>query len=282
MEDATNPEAPEVEDVIVDEDEIDSPELDETDTLDEDEPEPEDDSEEIEHEGQKFRIPKALKDGFLMQSDYTRKTQALSTERQAFESERTAFRQMGQAEIDAYADVVAIDKTLEQYKQIDWRTWYDQDPAAAQAARFEFDDLKDRRQSAAQTYGTAQQQRQVQEQQETAKRTQQGQERLARDIPGWNQEKALVLLDFGLKTYGFSRAELDAIDDPRVVLALHDAMEHRKSKQTAATVKKVEQQQAVRPAAKVKGATPAFKGLDDRMSADAWLAARNKQVANRK
>ena len=40
------------------------------------------DSEEVEHEGKTYRVPKALKDSFLRHSDYTRKTQELAQERQ--------------------------------------------------------------------------------------------------------------------------------------------------------------------------------------------------------
>lgn len=36
-----------------------------------------DDTEEVEHDGQVYRIPRALKGAFLMHGDYTRKTQEL-------------------------------------------------------------------------------------------------------------------------------------------------------------------------------------------------------------
>ena len=42
------------------------------------ESEPADETDEIEKDGQKYRIPKALKDNFLMHRDYTHKTQALA------------------------------------------------------------------------------------------------------------------------------------------------------------------------------------------------------------
>lgn len=280
MDETTNPETPEVEDLDVEETEALSTELDDTDTPDED-LEPEDDSEEIEHEGQKHRIPKALKDAFLMQADYTRKTQAVAQERQALEAERNQFRQLSQAEINAQATMIAIDQSIAEYNQIDWDAWEDQDPMAANKAWRQFQQLQLRRNTAVEQFSQAQQQRTFQEQQEAAKRMEEGTRELAEKIPGWNQEKAAALLDFGQKTYGFTRQELDGIVDPRYVVALHDAMQARTSKQTAATTRKIEQQQAVKPAAKVKGATPTFKGLDDRMSADAWLAARNKQVADR-
>jgi hypothetical protein len=50
---------------------------------------PLDDFEEIEYgEGQKYAVPKALKGAFLMQADYTRKTQELAEQRRTFAREQ--------------------------------------------------------------------------------------------------------------------------------------------------------------------------------------------------
>ena len=45
------------------------------------ESEPEDDTEEVDYEGKKYRVPKDIKDALLRQSDYTRKTQELAEHR---------------------------------------------------------------------------------------------------------------------------------------------------------------------------------------------------------
>ena len=44
-------------------------------------PPTEEELEEIEREGQKYKIPKALKNEFLMHKDYTQKTQSLAEEK---------------------------------------------------------------------------------------------------------------------------------------------------------------------------------------------------------
>jgi hypothetical protein len=46
-------------------------------------------------------------------------------------------------------------------------------------------------------------------------------------------------------------------------------------------VKKVETQQAVVPAAKVRGGSPPIKGLSDKLGAEEWARRRNEQVAKR-
>lgn len=75
------------------EEDDDEPDEDDEVTPDDEDDEPEepkrkqakpplDDSEEVEHEGKTYRVPKDLKDSFLRHSDYTRKTQELAQERQ--------------------------------------------------------------------------------------------------------------------------------------------------------------------------------------------------------
>jgi hypothetical protein len=46
----------------------------------------EDDSEEIDFDGEKYKVPKKLKDSFLMHGDYTRKTQEVARQREAIEA----------------------------------------------------------------------------------------------------------------------------------------------------------------------------------------------------
>ena len=73
-----------------------------TETLDEANPEGEaEESEpettETEIDGVKYTIPAALKDSFLMQGDYTRKTQELAAERKALDEAKVRVQQAGEA-----------------------------------------------------------------------------------------------------------------------------------------------------------------------------------------
>jgi hypothetical protein len=43
---------------------------------------------EVEHDGQKYRVPAALKDQFLMRADYSRKTEDLANQRKSFDRAR--------------------------------------------------------------------------------------------------------------------------------------------------------------------------------------------------
>lgn len=290
MDDATNlADAPEVENSLpVDGQEPDQTELDEYGNAIEQqeapaaqEAEPEDDSEEIEHDGKTYRVPKELRESFLMHRDYTQKTQNLASERQAFETERDQFRNVSGEEVNARANIIAIDTALKEFEQIDWRTWFAQDPQAAQGAKLDYDEFKDRRQKAVGTFTQAQQARLMQEEQATANRMQQGHAELVRDIPGWNADKARALVDFGHKTFGFSRAELGSIDDPRVIKVLNAAFELDRASKQQKAVKQVQQQQAVKPAAKVGGGSAPPKPMSDQQTAEDWIKARNRQLAKR-
>src|SRR3990167_6068838 len=84
--------------------------------------------EEIEHDGEKFKVPKKLKDAFLRQADYTRKTQEVSETKRQLEARENELKQhfeQRQAQIQAQtefqqkhiedvAKVVSIDQRLKQ------------------------------------------------------------------------------------------------------------------------------------------------------------------------
>jgi hypothetical protein len=264
------------------------------------EPEPDDETDEIEKNGEKYRIPKALKDNFMMSKDYTHKTQALAQERQqvatTLQTVETALQQartVSEAEVQARAQVIAIDAQLAAFQTIDWRAFNQADPAAASAEFMEWRGLKDARQEAVNNYGQAVQQRTQAEQQaiqartsleqqETARLREQGKARIAAQIPDWSEDKAKTLLSFGQKQYGFTQEELDSLTDPRIVLALNDAFKGAQATTKTKTVAKVAAQQAVKPAGKVTGAAAPIRPLDDRASTDAWMKARVKQVSSRK
>lgn len=223
---------------------------------------PEDDAEEIEHEGQKYKLPKALKPLLMMQQDYTRKTQEVAETRKALETERTSLVQQVEAEkanIQDVARLVNIDGQLEQYKAVNWQQLERDDPLQAQSLWRQFQQLKEARQELAGSLSQKMQQRSLAAQQETAKRIQEAHATLSRDIKGWGPELAAKVSDFG-RTAGFSDEELSGTTDPRVVKVLHLAMlgQQLMSKQMAGA-RPAGQQPAARPAPTVGGAARAAK-----------------------
>jgi hypothetical protein len=151
---------------------------------------PEDDSEEVDYEGEKYRLPKKLKDALLRQQDYTRKTTEVAEARRTFEAEQAAFKQQTEAasaHIREVAQVVALNEQLGQFDQIDWNKLQQDDPFKATELFQQRTLLKERRDGLAAQIQYNEQQRSQQTQQEFAKRYADTNAQLAREIPSWSE-----------------------------------------------------------------------------------------------
>lgn len=242
---------------------------------------PPEESEEIEHEGKKYAVPKALKPLLLMQADYTKKTQELAEQRTAVQAERQALHQTSQAELDTYAFAKSLEGSLAQYERIDWDAWHEQDPFAASAATSKYQVLQRQYQQATGQLSQLRNQRTFQQQQHTAKLMDEGRAVLAREVPGWNDEHKAKLLTFAAG-FGFSRAELDDLEaDPRVAKVLDAAFRGSTTTQAAKKVQTNLAAQAVQPAARAGTASTPATGLDDKLSAEEWVRRRNAQIRKR-
>jgi len=241
----------------------------------------EDDSEELEHDGKKYRIPKAIKPLVLMQADYTRKTQEVAETRKALEARETEIRQQAetqQAYIDDLADLRALDKSLEQWKSVNWQQIEAEDPLRAQSLWRQYQQLKESRQSMVGQLSEKYRQRSEEAQRDRAKRLQEAQATLAREIKDWSPQKARELTEFGAK-HGLSESEIAELNfQPRLVKLLDLARmgEQLVSKQIAAA-KAAPQQPEAKPVPTVGGTSRTAKD-PRRMSMEEyarWRAAGN-------
>lgn len=289
MDDETNLEAqvaPEVEALPEVEEETEEtssdPELDDDgNPIEEPADEPADELTEVVKDGKAYKVPAALKDEFLMHADYTRKTQEVAELRRSVEATLQQVQEVTQLEQQAAIAIGTIDAQIAEFNTIDWDAWEESDPLAAQRAWRQFGQLKDSRTAAITSYQQAQQQRTLVQQQETAKLIEQGQRELAASIPEWGPEKAAALLTHATKTYGFAPEELNGITDPRMIKVLNDAYQFRQASQKQQAVKKVEVQQAFKPAAKVTAGKAPPRGLDDRLSTEEWAKTFTARRAKR-
>jgi hypothetical protein len=291
MENETNPEAeaPEVEDVQDDLDvEFDG---------DAEEAEPEDDTEEVDLDGVKHRIPKALKGAFLMQADYTRKTQEIAEQRRELGERLAQQAQVSEQIVQAKARVVMVEQQLADYETIDWDGWeqrvsafraagqYDQaqeDALALQSALRKHQALKEARAEASQYVQSAQQEASLVAARESARQAQESMAYLEQHNIALTPDLAGKLIQFGTQ-YGYSPQELNQITDARFIVAMHRLMELEKGAKTSKAVQQGLKAQSVQPAQKVRGANSAPSGrLDDRASVDAWMKARQAQAARKR
>jgi hypothetical protein len=195
-------------------------------------PEEEGEFEELEINGELYQVPKELKDGYLRQQDYTRKTQevaaersALDEQRKAIEAERQAFVQQVQAQqqnFQLYAQVAALDAQIAQYQQVDWQQLVDSDPVEAMKLDRAFRELREQRNTLVQQSIQYQQQIDYQRQVELQQLIEKGKAELPKKIPDWSPEKARALRDYGVNL-GFTADEMAQVIDPRHVEVLHKA-----------------------------------------------------------
>ena len=247
--------------------------------LEEEQSEPEEENEEIEHDGKKFKIPKELKESFLRQADYTRKTQELAELRRAVEAEKAQVTQTNQAVLQGRARLMAVDEALQQYSKVDWDQYQAQDPQGAQSAFIKYTQLKDTRQQLAGDLYAFEQRSALEQQQAHAKLLEEGAATLQREIPGWGIELQGKLRDFA-KDFGYSKEELAAVADPRAIKLLHAAWLAREVQKKPQTKP---QKQEVKPVPQVGTGSAKVGRKDPSKMSDAEFAAwRREQIKKRK
>lgn len=238
-------------------------------------------TEEVDWEdGKKYAVPKALKDALLRQADYTRKTQEVAEQRKALEARDKAFAQQAewqQANIKEYARLEAITDRLSQFQGVNWAQLNQDDPVRAQALFIEKSNLESAQRELRDGLTQKQQQAMWEQQQNAAKRLQEGRAALAKAIPNFTPELAKSLRDHGT-SYGYTPDEIGAVDDPRAVQVLHDAYlwrQYQNKQRAAANQKPVQQAEPVR---QVTGRKPTQPGLRDDLSTEEWVKRRNQQL----
>lgn len=237
--------------------------------------------EEIEREGKKAKVPSWLKPELMMQQDYTRKTQELAEARRAFEAERASIQEADETELRLRGSLSQIDRQLAAFGKVDWNALNEADPFEAQKKFQQFQLLKDAKTQAQGLITELRNERTERQQQETARRLQEGAAVIAQQIKDWSPEKGAKLLDFGQKAYGFSKDDLDGIDDPRLVVVLHDAFQWREFQSKQRRGQNHAAAQNAKPAASVGRQSPPPTGLSDKLSADEWMRRRNAQLQKR-
>lgn len=264
------------EDVI----ESESLETDETEQESEQSDEPVDDSEEVEYEGEKFKVPAKLKDALLRQADYTRKTQEVAEVKRQAEAERQLFEQQKQfhfANMQEVARVIAIDQQLQQFQKLNWDELENTDPVQAMRLQRQFRELQATKAQAEMTVAQRHHAMQEAQQQEAAMRLNEGQRVLKREIPEWGPELAIKLKEFGLKE-GLSAKKINSMDDPSDVLNLY--ARYQLSEMKAKATKKPQQVQS-KPVTKIQAVKATANRDPDKMNADEWLKWRNSQLKKR-
>lgn len=231
--DATNPES---ETVVVEEQEVETPEaepeLDADGNPIEGEEQAEED-EELDIDGKPLKVPKsiaeALKARMMMQADYTQKTQAVAEQRREYEQQRQAFEVEAQTRQQLFqeeAQLHNVRERLGQFQNVNWQQLAQENPQHAVALQAEYTQLRDYHD---QLHGHVEGRKSElasKREQETAIAASRAVEMLNKPDPdrGWDGKfdapKRQALTDFGLKL-GFTNEELSRTTHPRMIQTLH-------------------------------------------------------------
>jgi hypothetical protein len=236
------------------------------------------DLEEVDYEGKKYSVPKELREALLRQTDYTRKTQEVSEQRQALESyaaqlqQATALQQQYQQE---YGQLAMLSAQLEAYQNVDWNRFSDDDPVAAQKAYFQYGRLKDQATQVAAQMQQKHQATEMQQRAERAKLLQQGRSELARDVAGWSVDVGEKIVAYAIK-HGISEAEIRGTP-----IAAHIKIVNKARLYDEMMAKAASKPKDAEPAVPAKSLTGRSAGMrsPDKMSIDEWMKHRNKQLA---
>ena len=245
----------------------------------EDQPEPEDDFEEFDWNGKKVKAPKGLKDGLMMQADYTRKTQEVANTRKELEERAARLDQQFAASeeyLDARADLRMVAKELERFEGFDWSAYQQArmtDPLQADEA---WNYAQHLRAQKAQLEGVVQQHessRTAAVQQEIAKRMQETHEHVKANLKGWTPDTDKQVIDFALSK-GVTREQMQNLMNPLVYEMLYLArIGHEALSKPAPNPKK--QAAPTQPSKAVGGrSTPAASKSLSEMSMEEYAAAR--------
>lgn len=259
--------------------------LDPTDALDGEADNQEDDAEEIEHEGQKYVLPKNLakefREGILRQADYTRKTQEIAETKRAIEAERSALAAAATAQEELFADKMRVKQLTDMvsyYESVDWDAADLEDPDLAAREWRKFTKAQMDLGAAKQELTNKEAARLREQQAATAQALQQTSAELRRTIPGWGQDLALKLMENATKNYGVSNEDLAEATDAPSWKMLHDLYLFQQAKSKQVTGARAQQAAQTAPIKTVGTKGGAVSPTSDRASIDAWMKSRNDSL----
>lgn len=247
--------------------------------------EPEPELVEVEFNGKKHKIPADLKDGFLMQSDYTRKTQEVAEMRKSVEArqaEAEAQFNVSQEVLQARAALMLHDNQLEQFQNVNWQQLENDDPVGAMSAWRQFQQLKETRNNIAGYLTEQQTQRSAQAEQATANRLRETRAFAEKEIKGWTPELDNKITEFAVSGLGLGIEELKSAYNPTIYKTLYLAYLGQQTLAKQAAPPKTAPSN-VKPLAKVDSkANPSARKSIDSMSIEEYAAHRHQQLAKAK
>jgi len=239
-----------------------------------------DDAHEVEHDGEVYRIPNALKGAFLNNADYARKAKELAGHQRALQAQRAAHVQdveTAHAHLEDWTQLRLLDHQLATYEAADWRSLAAEAPEQAEALWGQFQQTRAVREQYADQIEHGHELGRLQAARAQAAAMAEAGQTLSREIEGWSPEVAAKLVEYAA-AFGVSLDELREVADPRIWKLLHRAHLGEQLSKQQETARRAAQTQAVRPAVRVSGAALGGGGVRDELATGEWIRRRNEQT----
>jgi len=243
--------------------------------------------EEVEIGDRKLALPKSvaekLKTERMLNADYTQKTQALAEERRQVTAEREQVQkqwQSSQEHLEYMADLRSINKQLKEIEDMNLAQYVQTDPGGVMEWQEKRRALEQQRATLAGTITQKQNEQALSEQQSFAKRVQDAEAYIGREIKGINAERVAALEKYavlqGMDVRAYSNA---IINTPQVAVMAHKAELYDALMKKQAP--KPQPTPAAKPAIRIAGASATVKRDPTQMS-DAEFAAHRRKVSQRR
>lgn len=239
---------------------------------------------EIERNGKRYQVPKELESEFMMQGDYTKKTQEVAEKRrelEAFEERVKQQAQFTEEELTERATLVNVSNQLQQYQNVDWDVLENEDPMSAQRHWRTFQTLKDQYGQLNHNLSQRQEFRTREAQQEAAKRIEETRTFAQKEIPGWSPELDSKILEF-TQEMGIQKEAIQQAMTPQVYKMMHLAYVGSQALKKTATVQKPQPITPLKPLTTVAAKSGTVSKELSEMSMDEYAAHRRKQMANKR
>jgi hypothetical protein len=232
------------------------------------EPNPDDDLVEVELDGQKFKVPKPLKNAVMARTDYSKKTAEVAELRRTLEQQSSQTIQAEADEIQLVGRVTVLQDQIKAFDQVDWDALESENPDQANRLWRQREQIKDAYQRAGSELVGKQQARSQRQALATAEARFNREKALAdpeTGIKGWGPELGGKLTTFAQSAFGLSPQEVDAQTDPRAIRVLHRAFSLEQENASLRKQLGLRQQQDIKPAPRPGGsAGGAGRSLLDR------------------
>lgn len=180
---------------------------------------------EIEHAGKKVQVPKELKDAFLFQNDYTKKTQSIAEERKQIAQQREILqleRTIDAALTEQKTELRSLVINSKSYEAAIQQAIREGDGNTVAVLNAQYALLQGQiNEKAAEVRGKMTELTQLQQYEKQQRRVRADEEAVKR-IPSFTQETKKDLVK-AAKSLGFEDHEIGEVDDPRVYHALWKA-----------------------------------------------------------